>query len=409
MKQKSGAALLILLAVSAILIPLIQKVWLDTQHYYQFRRYSIDRMKARFNAQSGIDISLVRLYTFKGAEKSIPKKGKTQISFLLDQFWSFPFNWPLTADDNLLESEKDRLQELKRRSFLQGSYTVVIKPEDGRFDLNDLSSPLPFLQKFTYAGLFGLLSLQIEADESLKNKYDESDIREILNNISDWVDLDNESRNGGLENAVKEGFLALNRSFISIEELKKVPGVEADLYQLLEPYITVYGAKSLNINYTKDKILSALGLPPDTVEQIMLRITADSEYYQPFSSKKEFCDFSLGQGYDLCEGLIQSYGASDMLSFDFPTAFRIISQGRHRAQKVELEVLLYDLSAVSLNYQKRIYLEEQRRKNESQEARDSPETPQDEVLESNQEELKFDYSYHKPLVIMYMKENHRDL
>ncbi|MBC6415861.1 MAG: general secretion pathway protein GspK [Bdellovibrionales bacterium] len=405
MKQKSGAALLILLALSALIIPLLQGTWLDTQNYYQIRRYSVDQMKARFNAQAGIDIALMRLSMFKGAEKSLPTKGKSQFASLLNQFWTFPFNWPLTLNEDLLESEKEALEELKQKSFVEGSYFVFIEPEDGRFDLNNLSSPFPFLQEFTYEALFRLLSLSIEEDERLRDKYDESDIREILDNISDEIDTDNESQSGGLESLLKKGIAILNRSFISIEELSKVQGIDKSLYQILEPYTTVYGSWSLNINYVKDKTLSALGFPLDVVEQVMLRISADSQDYRPFTGEDDFCQFSQQQGYDICGGLKENYGHLDMLNFNFPVAFRIKSLGEYRSQKVELEALLYDLSSTSLQYQKILSLEKKRRKAN---LNNPGKTDQTESPKPKQNELKIDYTYYKSLVIMYMKENSLD-
>ena len=403
LRQRSGAALLVILAVFAILMPLVQGVWSDSQSYYQFRRSFVDKMKARSHAQAGLDLSLLRLYLFKGAEKSLPKKIKSQFLSVLDQTWIFPFQWPLKPMGGLLKSEIDRIEEINNLSLLKGGYFSLIQPEDGLLDLNNLSSPLEFLREFTYSSLLQLLTLEIEENEELKDKYDESSLREILNNITDWTDLDRESLNGGRESGLEGNNLALNRSFISLEELKKVPKLEEDLYHLLEPYITVYGSKSLNINYTKDKVLSSLGLPPDLVEQIVGRINSNSEFYRPFADEEDFCDFNVNQGFDFCSALKETYGHLDMLSFDSPIAFRIKSRGLYRSQSVELEALLYDLSASAINYQKLIYLEDQRQKNpNSQEEKK-------EELESENQNLKIDYSYTKSLVILYMKENHLGL
>ena len=395
LKQSSGAILFIILTVFMILIPLVQGVWMDSQSYYQLRRTVVNRMKARANAQSGLDLSLLRLYIFKGAEKSIPQKIKSQFVSVLDQSWLFPFQWPLLDTGDLLESEKDLLEEINKQSFLEGGYSNSIKPEDGLLDLNNLSSPFESFREFTYLSLLQLLLLQVEEHDELKDKYDESSLEEIVNNIADGMDLDREKQNGGLEDK-----LALNRSFISLEELKKIPGLEEDLYQLLKPYVTVYGSSSLNINYSKDKILEALGLPPDLVEQVLFRIDPQSELYQPFGSKEDFCNFSIEQGYDFCKDLIDVYGHLDLLSFDSPIAFRIKSRGWYRSQTVELEAMFYDLVSSAVNYQKRVYLEEQRLKNPNFEEKKT---------ESQDDKLKIDYSFYKSLVILYLKENHLDL
>ncbi|MDE0091757.1 MAG: hypothetical protein OXN83_00540, partial [Oligoflexia bacterium] len=84
LKQKGGAALLVILAVSSLILPLIQGVWLDTQLEYQFRRYHLNKLQARWNANSGIGLSLLRLYIFKGIEKSVPQKWETLVRPVLD-------------------------------------------------------------------------------------------------------------------------------------------------------------------------------------------------------------------------------------------------------------------------------------------------------------------------------------
>ena len=62
--KNKGAALLIVLAVSAIVIPLIQGIWMDTQVEYQFNRYRMNELQARYNAKSGMALSLLRVYIF---------------------------------------------------------------------------------------------------------------------------------------------------------------------------------------------------------------------------------------------------------------------------------------------------------------------------------------------------------
>jgi len=395
LKENSGAALLIILSVFAILIPLVQAVWSDSQSYYQYRQSFISKMKASSHAQAGLDLSLLRLYIFKGAEKSLPQNIKSQFISVLDQSWLFPFQWPLRPNEDFLESEKETLETINNLSFLKGGYVSLIKPEDGLLDLNNLSSPFEDFKEFTYLSLLQLLISEIEEREDLSEKYDESSLTDIVNNIADWNDLDQEKQLGGTEDS-----LSLNRSFMSLEELRKVPGLEEDLYHLIKPYVTVYGSKSLNINYSKDKILRSLGLSPELVAEILLRIDSRSESYQPFESKELFCDFMIDRGYDFCASLVEAYGHSDMISFDSPMAFRIKSRGYYRSQTLELEALLYDLSSSSSHYQKKLYLEEERRKNRSS---DLPK----EKLQNN--ELKIDYSYYKSLVILYLKENQLDL
>ena len=407
-RHKRGAALLVILAVSSLILPLIQGVWLDTQLDYQFRRYHLNKLQARWNANAGVSLSLLRIYIFKGIEKSVPKKWESLVRPALDQVWLFPFMWPLPPVEDMLESEKESLQSLTQQSLLKGSYSASITVEDGLLDINDLSSPLPFLKDFTYDSLFNLLWSAVQEDQELKEQYNEKDIEEILNNLSDWTDLDNESQNGGSEELIETGKFPLNRSFISVEEIKKVPKVTSAIFEILKPNITTYGPKSLNINYVKTAVLKALNFSPDLIEQILLRTQISSEFYQPFSSTKEFCNFIREQSFDWCGELKTAYQTVDMLSFNFPVAFRIRSNGEYRGRLVELEGLLYDLSSSALNYQKAVYQEQKRRKKEES-AGHSRENQAKNLQQIGKpkakEQLKIDYSYYKSLVIMFIKEN----
>lgn len=404
--KKRGAALLVILSVIAVIIPLLQGVWLDSQIEYQFHRYRMNKLQARYNAKSGLALSLLRVYIFKGIEKSLPKQWKPISGPMLDQIWSFPFVWPLPPSEDLLESEVDTLQNLTKQSFIKGAYGTSLFPEAGLLDLNDLSSPLQYLREFTYSALLNLLSLAVEEQEKLRDKYDLKDLERILNNLSDWTDLDNESQNGGLEDLLEPGKKPLNRSFASIEEIKKVPGVSLEIFDILKPHITVYGSKALNINYTNKKILQALNIPEDFSEQILLRTQKDSPYYKPFLNQKDFCDFTNTVGLLICEEIKDRWNTLDMLYFDYPMAFRIKSSGEYRGQIINLEGLIYDLSAVGLNYQKSLHYEKQRQKEEESPAQRGNRSNESEIQAPTQpERAKINYSYHKSLIIMYLKES----
>ena len=366
-------------------------------------------LQARYNAKSGMGLDLLKLYIFKGAEKSIPEGPLSSfVRPLLDKIWSLPLVWPLPLSQDLLGSEKEEVQNLIKASFLKGSYASRIQPQDGLFDLNDLSNPLPFLREFTYQGLLNLLLKALEESTSLKEKYQERDFRELLNNLSDWTDSDDQSQNGGEENRVEEGKMPFNRSFLSIEEIQKVPGIDLEIYQILKPHVTVYGAKALNINYASDTVLQALDIPPALTEEVLSRTKSDSEFYAPFLNLKEFCDFLLQFNFSLCEILKDRYNTLDILTFDYPLSFHIQSNGTYRGRLVELSALLYDLSPVSLNYQKSRYKYIERQKEKAKNPSNKTVKTQEKdkkPTETKQKNLKIDYSYYKSLTIMYLKEN----
>lgn len=404
--KKRGAVLLVILAVFSIIVPLIQGVWLDTQLEYQFRRYRINEMQARQNAKAGLGLSLLRIYIFKGVVNTVDQQWESILRPLVDRIWTFPFVWPLPITQDLLESDKQTLNSLKDRAFFKGTYGVSITPEDGLLDINDLSSTFEPLRNFTFDSIFRLLLLLLEKREDLKDKYQPDDFVALLNNLSDWTDVDNESQNGGSEELLEEGYQPLNRSFAFVEEITKTPGINQEIYELLSPHITVYGAKSLNINYASKEVLQAsLGISDELVEQVLSRTQIHSEYYEPFLDQKAFCSFMNELGSSVCEVFEGEYNSLDLLRFTHPMAFRIKSTGEYRGQMVDLEALLYDLSSVATAWQKNIYQEQQRLEHKEQGVLSPSEQKKAQGTRPKAtKESKMDYSYYKSLIIMYLKE-----
>ncbi len=397
LKKQSGAALLIILAVVSLILPLVQGLWLDSQIEYRFKQNRMSELQAQYQAKSGLSLSLLRVYIFKGMEKSLQGQFQSIALPILDRVWAFPFMWPLPKAKDLLESEKQELESLSQQSFLKGSYKVFITPEDGLLDVNDLASPLPSLKEWTY-GIFMSLFTEL-LEEKLQGKYSPEDMKKTLNNISDWVDHDNNSQNGGLEEFVEEGKKPLNRSFVDVEEIKKVPGMSLELFSALTPYITAHGAKGLNINYAPKGLLQAL-FSEELVEAILSRTQMHSEYYEPFANRESFCDFvSEWAGSSFCEGEAQDL--LTFLRFERPVAFRISSQGKYKKKSVLLSALLLDLSSLALIYQESLSREKQ--KQEELEEKPTGESSTEKPSQQKSEPLKFDYSHFKSLVIMYLK------
>ena len=105
-----------------------------------------------------------------------------------------------------------------------------------------------------------------------------------------------------------------------------------------------------------------MGFSEELADQVLLRTTMTSDYYNPFLDRNAFCDFVNEQGFSFCVELENRWETLDMLSFDFPMAFRIKSSGEYRGQIVNLEALIYDLFSVPLLYQKFQYFEAERKR-----------------------------------------------
>ena len=400
-----GAALITVLGFSVIIISILQSVLFDSKAEHISSQHKLNELRARYSARAGMEIGLLRVLMYRQARSLIGEKAATpMVRPYLDLLWSFPFTWPLPVSNIESTAEREEVKKLLDESSLKTSYSITITPEDGKIDLNDLSSPIPYIQQFTFDTTLQLLNYAVENTESLESKYQPNDLLKIVNNIADWTDLDNESRNGGSEETLSENHSPLNRSFISIEEIKKVPKVEEDIYEVLKSHATVYGTKGLNLNYASPEILRALNLSDPIIEILLNRTQRESENYSPFASRKSFCEFMKTQYLDICDNLETKYKTSEMLQFNTALHFRIQSLGQSKNSLSKAETVIFDAYRLSAYYKKALQthlklLKSQDSESDGQRGVRSPHSPK------KPESEKIRYNSSSPLFIMYWKEN----
>jgi len=56
-------------------------------------------------------------------------------------------------------------------------------------------------------------------------------------------------------------------SFESLDEVRLVPGISAELYTAMKPYVTIYGTGAVNVNTAPAIVLNALGCPGESLVQ----------------------------------------------------------------------------------------------------------------------------------------------
>ena len=408
-QQKKGAALIAVLAISTILLSFIQNVWINSRLEHSSSYQQLTELKLRYSARSGMEVSLLRLFIYKEADKMI--SSNKQVASLakpyMDLIWSVPFIWPLPIPEDISDSDKKSLQDLTQKSFLKESYSISIYPEDGRLDVNDLSAPQDYLRKFTFNTLLNLLVLSLEKDSKLKDEYDVSDLQKILNNISDWTDTDNDSQNGGNEQSIEEGKNPFNRSFIHIEEIQEVPSVTKDIYEILKPHITVYGSKGLNLNYASQEIWLAFNVSEIVADEIRRYTTVGSSEYAPFKDLKTFCSYLTERDLALCEDFENEYGTLEMLQFNTASHFRIEGLASSRKMITYTESLIYDPLQAVENYKKSVSIQNGLSDKESK-IQDFFQKPEKEKKEKKKPEKRLSLPESiapLPFFIMYWKEN----
>ena len=97
----------------------------------------------------------------------------------------------------------------------------------------------------------------------------------MANAIVDWRDAAEGQACQGATPACHNALLE------TIDELRLVPGMTPQLFEALEPYVTVYGQGTVNVNTAPAVVLDAIGCPGEALEQ--------QREQQPFSAAPASC------------------------------------------------------------------------------------------------------------------------
>ncbi|HEY8269612.1 MAG TPA: type II secretion system protein GspK [Pseudobdellovibrionaceae bacterium] len=341
LNNQKGMAL-ILAITSVLMISFIaMEVSYDSLVEYNVNINSLNRLKAYYAARSGIELSLLRIKTFQQAKSQFGKQlgGQTE---MLDQIWRFPFAWPVPIPGGLSAVDKDSIKGSLKDSIMDASYVVTIEDEGSKLDIGDLVSPSKALQESTRRRLLEIFQGKLKSDEEFQRKYGNYRFEELINAITDWQSKTRTSVSGGNK---RQGYSDYpenyppNRGFRTIQELRLVPGMTEDFYEILEPSITIYGMKAINPNQASKEVLKSLD--PEITDEIASAIIKRRDTPNeggPFKNKEEFWSFITGKGARLGEKTEQT-----PLVFDKVVNFRIKSTGEYAGVSREITVIVMDL------------------------------------------------------------------
>ncbi len=90
--------------------------------------------------------------------------------------------------------------------------------------------------------------------------------------LQDWIDADDETRQGGAENdyyrRLAHPYACKNADLEFLEELSLVRGFSAEDIRMIKPLGTVYGTEGVNLNTAAPEVLAVLGFDYDTAKAI---------------------------------------------------------------------------------------------------------------------------------------------
>lgn len=326
-KKNKGIALIMAITTLMLMVYVATEVSKDSLTEFAINSQELNRLKVYYAARSGMQIALLRVKIFQQiGRQNLPP----QLSKYMDEIWKFPFAWPIPVTGEMSAVDKDKVKDLNKESFMDAQYMHSIEDEGSKIDLNDLASPSKSLQQITKTQLLNIFNQKIETDEEFKLNYQSYQFENLINHIIDWMSDSNTAASGNGDK--KSAFSSLgenyppNRGFRTIDELRLVPGMTDEFFNILAPQITIYGMKAINPNTASKEVLKSLD--PSLTDAIVKEVMELREQ-APFSGEGEKCNNSL-------KAAIEQQGGGNRLSAEFNKIpmicdkvinFRIVSNG----------------------------------------------------------------------------------
>lgn len=341
--DQSGVALMLAIFALSLLLFISMEVQYETQVEFVVNSQSVNRLKAYYAARSGVELSLLRIKVFQQVKDQIGKNLGPQVA-ILNLIWNFPFAWPPIMPPEIDTVEKDLIDKAIKDAKMDAGYQVTIADEGTKIDVNDLDSPSKALRNSTRLLLMQIFEGEIQSDTAWAKKHRDFKAEELIDRIQDWIDSDLQKQKGGGESEdygdFKDQRMPPNRQFRSVDELRLIPGMTDDTFELLKPRITIYGAKAINPNTAPAEVLQSIdpSMNSEVVTEVLKR-RQDLMNGGAFTDAADFWNFVASKGARITEEVQKNTPIVTDAAFNF----RIRSIGMFANSAREIEVIVYDL------------------------------------------------------------------
>ena len=349
--SERGSAIMLAIFTVTFVIFLATEISKNTIMEYLTSAVEVKKVQAQYAAQACLRLNLLRIKGYQQATNalgdSIPDMS------MLDMIWQFPLSWPPTLPKEISSFDSSTINKTVGGSLLKQQFVSSITSEGGKIDINDLGSPSESLRLKTKQQLLQRLQTRVlNGDDAFSERYSNFNFEELINNIADWVDEDQESLNGGSEQAYytdyRNEFIPPNRPFKTMQEMHMVAGMTDEIYEILTPQITLYGVKGINVNQAERDVLLSLfnQYDPETANEIVTEILKrrnDPNLGGPFKDEKEFVGF-LGGFID--PETFNEEGNKVPLFFGAELNFKISCIGVSGNMTREIAAVVYDANSV---------------------------------------------------------------
>ena len=265
--NEKGAALMMALFFFTIASFVVTQLSNETLTESTLAGRHMKKLKAKYAAQAGFEMALLRIkayQTAKAATSSLPKEQQAQVDQKLAMIWQFPLPWPLPIPEDAGIIAKDDNEGVLEESLISGlSFDHIIQDSGQKIDLNSIGSPIKSISERTISSLEKSFEQILENDDELSKEHSTESIKIVLNNIADWIDPDDESRNGG--GSEKNNYTyedqrgyPRNGAFMSMSELMLVDQMDDLIFKHLKKLVTAHGTFGINVNTAEKDVIMAI-------------------------------------------------------------------------------------------------------------------------------------------------------
>jgi len=357
-QNSKGIALLQTLFLVMLIIFIVNQVNFETAVEYTVNAQSLHRIKAYQAAKSGIAISLLRISIYNKVSAQVAKAmgdkaGGGGMTQMLNMIYSFPLTWPMIipGGEDVSSADKDSLNELTKKSLMDSTFATQIQSED-LLNINDLDSPLESQRERIKNALMQLFQRKMEFDHEWVERNRGMPFEEVINNIKDWIDPDTQSSTSGDENRYYARLRELdrdnqnpyppNRHFRTLDEIRMVPGVNDEIFELIKPGFSVFGPMGINPNLADAGAIKSLHktISDEAAQKIVNRKDHMNEG-GPYKDAEDFFNYANRQ-----EGvrISQEDKSKIPLRFESPCNFRIQSTGSSGRTAITITAITYDIA-----------------------------------------------------------------
>lgn len=366
---QKGIALLQALFLVLLITFIVNQVNFEVAVEYTVNAQAIHRIRAYQAAKASMNLSLLRLKIYNTYVQNYGEQLGDQ-AHLLSMIYKLPISWPLALPEEVSAVDKDGFNKLNKSSLMDAQFSSSIDADD-KLNINDLNSPIENQRQRIKTKIIDLLQGRLEGRDEWAQKNREINPEEIANNLKDWIDGDTEGSNGGSEGSNYDKVKALdrdnkdsfppNRYFRTIDEIRMVPGVTDDVFEVLSQTFSVFGPMGINPNYADAGTLKSLHktFTDEIVNKVMQRRDNPKDGGH-FQDKEDFISFVSSLGANLN----QEEKEQMLLRFKEPCNFKIQATGASGKSNVTITAITYDLHCAQKEVSK-AYADEQKNKNGS--------------------------------------------